>query len=163
MVTDTRSGYTQQAQANEVTACTICCAICDLPLGRAIVRMQTYCNCFAVEDCLEYGTLFSQLYQPMPQEEMQTGNKNTQKLLSEQLYALGVAAVDLNLYLDMHPGDERAAKHYAQLYEQIQSAKREYEQKYGALINFANSLCESRMCWVDRWPWQSGGADDVEL
>jgi spore coat protein JB len=76
--------------------------------------------------------------------------------LSEKLYELKFAAVDLNLYLDNHPDNKEAIDDYNTIVENLKKLTNLYEANYGPLTNFG--CAESKECWswVDNpWPWEN--------
>ena len=80
----------------------------------------------------------------------------TKQALMDQIRALEVTTVDLNLYLDTHPDDERAAMDYSCYSQELMSLKRQYEENFGPLQNFGNSIIGSTFTWVDDpWPWEN--------
>lgn len=72
----------------------------------------------------------------------------------EKLMALQFAIVELNLFLDTHPDDERALQDYNKLVEQFEAEKRQYTDKYGPLVNFGFGKSRFPWQWVKApWPW----------
>jgi len=68
---------------------------------------------------------------------------------------LEFCAVDLNLFLDTHPGDHAALKKYNQVAEELMTLHKTYEQKYGPLCNFGMGTSEYPWRWVQGpWPWE---------
>ena len=73
-----------------------------------------------------------------------------------ELQALEFTAIELNLYLDTHPEDERALADYNRIVQELAIAKREYEQIHGPLIHYGWS--QSRYPWqwaTEPWPWEA--------
>ncbi|MFZ5967900.1 MAG: spore coat protein CotJB [Bacillota bacterium] len=65
------------------------------------------------------------------------------------------ACIDLNLYLDTHPTDQRALMDYNMYSNQLLMLKRQYENMYGPLMNFGFSPSQYPWRWIDEpWPWQ---------
>lgn len=66
-------------------------------------------------------------------------------------------AVELNLFLDTHPGDERALEDFRCISQELLEAKSEYEAQYEPLLNFGLGYPSDPNCftWVnDPWPWE---------
>ena len=92
-----------------------------------------------------------------------------EKLL-ENLMALDFAAVDLQLYLDTHPGDGQALEAYNDTIEKAGEAREEYERCFGPLCSF-RSAAGNAWKWIDEpWPWErrfnfeiAGGREHVDL
>lgn len=76
-----------------------------------------------------------------------------------QLMVAQFAAVDLNLYLDTHPRDERALEEYIKANAEVMRLRQEYEERYGPLVNFGHAICPGRpgagWKWLNEpWPWE---------
>ncbi len=68
---------------------------------------------------------------------------------------LGFALVEMNLYLDTHPGDANALAAYNDLATRYATARSNYEAQFGPLIDFGTSGPTSSWTWADEpWPWQ---------
>ncbi|WP_428844934.1 spore coat protein CotJB [Calderihabitans maritimus] len=68
---------------------------------------------------------------------------------------LEFVAVDLSLYLDTHPEDNRALEHYNRVTEQLNLRKREYEQIFGPLAVYGFSPSQYPWRWIEEpWPWE---------
>lgn len=63
--------------------------------------------------------------------------------------------VELNLFLDTHPGDAAALAAYRMYSDQLASLKHEYEASFGPLCNFGFGMAANGWQWVcDPWPWE---------
>lgn len=72
-----------------------------------------------------------------------------------QLQALDFVLVELNLYLDTHPGDANAIEQYNQFTQQRWQVANDFEARYGPLMNFGHSYSGFPWQWNDTpWPWQ---------
>ena len=60
---------------------------------------------------------------------------NKEQLL-RKIQAIGLMAVDLQLFLDTHPKNQEALDDYKQVTKQYQKLRAEYEYQYGPLTNF---------------------------
>ena len=68
--------------------------------------------------------------------------------------------LDLNLYLDNFPDNEKATKDFKQYSTNLKKLMWEYEKNYGPLINFGFAYFQNPEEWVNSpWPWEnrSGG------
>jgi len=75
--------------------------------------------------------------------------------LLQAIQALEFAALDLNLYLDTHPWDQRALADYNCLVGRAEEARGRYEMKYGPLVVFGFSPSGYPWRWIEEpWPWQ---------
>jgi spore coat protein JB len=76
----------------------------------------------------------------------------------QQIQAVEFTAMDLNLYLDTHPADQRAMADFAAAICQLKSLHTAYISRYGTpgvvtdMVDLANKGCWN---WVaEPWPWQ---------
>jgi spore coat protein JB len=75
--------------------------------------------------------------------------------LLEQIQAIEFTAIDLNLYLDTHPDDQRAMTDFANAVCQMQSLHAAYVSKYHAPVIVADLTDKACWSWVtEPWPWQ---------
>ena len=75
--------------------------------------------------------------------------------LLEQIQAADFVLVELNLYLDTHPGDLDAIKQYNHFSQQSQALKAQFEQQFGPLQHFGQSMSRAPFEWPEApWPWQ---------
>ncbi|MDD3225391.1 MAG: spore coat protein CotJB [Clostridium sp.] len=81
---------------------------------------------------------------------------NRNQLLNK-IRQLKFAAVDLNLYLDTHPDNEKALEDYNTISELLTKSISFYETNYGPLINFGSSQSKFPWQWTNEpWPWEIG-------
>lgn len=73
--------------------------------------------------------------------------------LFEKIRALGFVKVELELYLDTHPGCRVALDYYKQTVTALDELTADYEDRFGPLT--AKGVTDSeRWSWVDSpWPW----------
>ncbi|MBP2032237.1 spore coat protein JB [Clostridium algifaecis] len=82
--------------------------------------------------------------------------KNKKKLLDD-IRKLKFATVDLNLYLDNFPDNQKALCAYNDYTNQLILLKKEYEKRYGILTNFGTSASDYPWSFINEpWPWESG-------
>ncbi len=80
---------------------------------------------------------------------------NSKEMLLRKIQAIHIMAVDLQLFLDTHPDNTHALADYKSVTKEYQSLKREYEQCYGPLANFAYMTTFDAKSWNnDLWPWE---------
>jgi len=78
-----------------------------------------------------------------------------QAQLLTQIMALEFTAVDLNLYLDTHPDDQRALMDYNSAAQELAMLKDQYQRRYGPLTNYGYAPSQYPWAWVnDPWPWE---------
>ncbi len=77
---------------------------------------------------------------------------NERAKLMCDLSAASFAAIDMNLYLDTHPDDERALECFQDFVAEYNRLKKEFEKNYGPLTSFSNT--EEDWQWIcNPWPW----------
>lgn len=80
--------------------------------------------------------------------------KESRRELLLRVQELCFACLDMNLYLDTHPEDQKAVSTFNSLSKQFMQAKCAYESKYGPLTNFGYSTSNCPWQWVCQpWPW----------
>ena len=80
------------------------------------------------------------------------------KSLMLQIMQCEFVLIDINLFLDTHPHDERAIADYNCYAEQLHDLKKMYTEHYGPINNFGNSIniSDTEWLWGSRpFPWQS--------
>lgn len=76
------------------------------------------------------------------------------EILLKKISTYQFAALDLQLFLDTHPGDSETIIKLKQYKEMLKPLVDEYEQKYGALQKRA--VEGNRWSWIKApWPWES--------
>ncbi|ADD02849.1 conserved hypothetical protein [Thermoanaerobacter mathranii subsp. mathranii str. A3] len=75
--------------------------------------------------------------------------------LLKKIMEIEFTCIDLNLYLDTHPEDQKALQDYNYYSNQLAMLKQQYEQFYGPLMVFGHSQSQYPWKWVDDpWPWE---------
>ena len=76
--------------------------------------------------------------------------------LLKQITTLDFMALDLNLYLDTHPGEIEALQMHNTVVDGAKKARKQYETHFGPLTScYAENLND--WTWADcPWPWQEG-------
>lgn len=75
--------------------------------------------------------------------------------LLKELQETDFVLVELNLYLDTHPGDEKALIQYNQFSQKRQQLAGQFEYRYGPLRHFGQSYSRYPWQWNEApWPWQ---------
>lgn len=78
-------------------------------------------------------------------------NGNVLRRLQEVQFAL----VELQLYLDMNPDDQRAAWQYKELSAKLAELRQAYEKERGPLLQYGHSASSDRWVWhTTPWPWE---------
>ena len=68
----------------------------------------------------------------------------------------GFALIDINLFLDTHPNDEKAMDYFNKYQQMHKEARREYEENFGPLTANAVDTCNGWTWTQDPWPWEGG-------
>lgn len=72
-----------------------------------------------------------------------------------KLQEIQFALVELQLYLDMNPDDQRAVKQYKELTVQLVQQKQAYEKERGPVMQYGHSSTSDRWTWHKTpWPWE---------
>lgn len=122
-------------------------------------KMNTYNqeNLYEPYEGFIRGTMFPSLDDPYKSErpfEIQPLNEQAQMLTT--IDALTFATVDLNLYLDINPNDQKAIDLFNQYRVQQEQVLKSYESKFGPLTLGSDSLATYPWVWDDRpWPWEN--------
>lgn len=113
-----------------------CNEICDCGGGR---RPDCACTC---------------KYEFNLKEMNNNANEATMDELLEQIKCYRFAIIELGLYLDTHPNDERAIclhNEYARMYKMLTD---QYQRKYGPLSIMYP--CKKWRWLEEPWPWEGG-------
>lgn len=71
-----------------------------------------------------------------------------------KLMQLDFLAVDLQLFLDTHPSDEKALKKYNETVISANKLRKDYESNHGPLYSFRSEQSIKHK-WIESpWPWQ---------
>lgn len=80
--------------------------------------------------------------------------KKEQLKMLVEIQALDFTALDLNLFLDTHPDDQRAFRNFSETVRKSENMKRNYIEKYGPLIA-TDTATQNSWNWIDSpWPWE---------
>lgn len=75
-------------------------------------------------------------------------------LLLNKIRTRSFALVETSLYLDGHPGCQRAIEYYKSTREELDRLTAEYEEKFGALTQ-KGAIKNGVWTWTDSpWPWE---------
>lgn len=77
------------------------------------------------------------------------------KRLLKRIMELEFVMVELNLYLDTHPRDQKALHDYNETLRELRKLKAEYTRQYGPLMPDDIITDPRYYTWVkEPWPWQ---------
>ena len=105
----------------------------------------------------EKGNLFTNLYSQYKNYQPAILNpKNEKEKLLMELQAIGFAAHDLNLYLDIYPNDQSMIMLLRDYMSKKDTLTKEYEKKYGPLtVNSSVIFDKGSFEWEKSpWPWE---------
>lgn len=66
------------------------------------------------------------------------------------------AVLDIGLYLDTHPCDEKAMDYYNKYQQMHKDAVRDYEKNYGPITMSGVNTCDGWTWTEGPWPWEGG-------
>ena len=79
----------------------------------------------------------------------------TREDLLMRLTEIDFTALDLQLYLNTHPNDANAIRHYNAAAAESKKLKEEFENAYGPLTSFRSKSNDERFSWIDNpWSWE---------
>jgi hypothetical protein len=106
-----------------------------------------------IDEVLTKGTIFKDLYHPykiIPDRPTPiTDDGEAMQII--QNYA--IAAIDLNLYLDVHPDDKAGIELFNEIMIRLKQATKNYEEEFGALSLGSGSINQFPWQWLSNWPW----------
>ena len=102
------------------------------------------------------GNLFKNLYDPYKNFRPNSLNPNNeQEALMYQIMQYKFALVDLKLYLDTHPNDEKISSLYKKYLEIEKQMCTNYENMYGPLTTDSMIVANGSWNWINKpWPWE---------
>lgn len=72
-----------------------------------------------------------------------------------ELQAVDFVLVELTLYLDTHPDDQKVIAQFNQFQQRKQALMKKFEGTFGPLQEFGNSPTDANWSWAAApWPWQ---------
>ncbi|MBE3519701.1 MAG: spore coat protein CotJB [Firmicutes bacterium] len=78
-----------------------------------------------------------------------------QRAMLMDIMQMEFTAVDLQLFLDTHPDDQRALSDFRATSQALVQAKMSYESRYGPLLSYGFGMSPNAWRWVDEpWPWE---------
>lgn len=78
-----------------------------------------------------------------------------QLLLLKEIMAVDFTLIELNLFLDTHPDDQRALMDFNAFCQQSKALHTQYEQCYGPLKPCGEASACYPWKWIELpWPWQ---------
>ena len=103
------------------------------------------------------GNMFKNLYQPYKNERpYEIKPVNEQAKMLTDLDALEFAMIDLNLYLDVNPDDQRAIELYNKYRLENEELLKLYQDRFGPILLNSDALNNMPWMWDNRpWPWEN--------
>lgn len=84
----------------------------------------------------------------------QNCNDNKRREMINEIKALDFAIIELGLYLDTHPDDQRALCMHREYAKHVKDLKDKYQKIYGPLTIFYPC---NKWRWLEEpWPWERG-------
>ncbi len=102
------------------------------------------------------GNMFDNLYDKYKNYKPRDINPNSEKeALLEQWQQYNFALVDLGLYLDVYPNDDKALKLYKKYLDISNKTLKKYESMYGPLCTDSEYIIDKKWNWDNSpWPWE---------
>lgn len=73
----------------------------------------------------------------------------------KQLMAYDFVQLELNLYLDTHPHDQKALREFHRINKRAIELREKYEAEFGP-ITTSSVNCETEWTWINSpWPWEN--------
>ncbi len=80
--------------------------------------------------------------------------KDVRDKMLKEVMALDFMAIELNLYLNTHPYDQRAMMIFVSTVQQAKMARENYERMYGPITASASNSFP--WPWIENpWPWEA--------
>ena len=119
-------------------------------------RNATMPSLFTPAQGLDYGNMFSNLYQPYKNyKPANVSANNERESLIRELARMDFAAHELNLYLDLHPENTTMITLFNDYREKYNQLVKQYDEKFGPLLISSNTLNQTPFLWErDIWPWE---------
>ena len=118
-------------------------------------------NLFNPENGYNLGNMFTDLYDPYKNykpAKLKASNKKEELYL--QLSRVSFAMHEMNLYLDLHPNDQKIQKLFNDYRKMFIDLEKKYESEYGPLTTCSGALEKSPFEWVTNpFPWE----DDINV
>ncbi|MEE0778122.1 spore coat protein CotJB [Massilimicrobiota sp. An142] len=128
---------------------------CFSPFYMSNQTRQSQPVLFDPQEAISLGNLFKDLYmsyQGFSNYCLQPENARQQALLEVQMYYF--VAHEINLYLDMHPHDEKMIQLYEQYIQKAKQSQDVFEKRYGPL-EVQNTQNKIPFEWIQGpWPWE---------
>ena len=103
------------------------------------------------------GNMFKKLYSQYKNHvyKLKVSSKRDELLYQIQMYMF--AMKDINLYLDLHPEDDKMLQLFYDYKYKYNELKKKYESLYSPLC-IENVTSTSKWTWINNpWPWDKGG------
>lgn len=119
------------------------------------VNVTNQMNLFQPQEAFMLGNLFKDLYMSyngFSNYCLQPMNQRQKALLEVQIN--GFIAHEINLYLDMHPNDQKMIQMYHEYTQRAVKATEAFERQFGPLT-VSSSSTECPFQWIQGpWPWE---------
>lgn len=104
------------------------------------------------------GNLFANLYsQYKSYKPSNLSQSNAREKLFNEMSENAFAAHELNLYLDLNPGDNSMITLFNDYRDKADKLKQQYEEMYGPISINSSVLNNTPFLWsVLKWPWEGG-------
>lgn len=114
---------------------------------------------YSSKEGLNKGNMFRNEYDPYKNYIYKVVVKGERDSLLLKIQELSFKVVDLNLYLDIYPGDTMMFDEFKKTLNELKKEKELYEKTYGPLC-LEGTLYSNNYNWVKNpWPWMNEGGN----
>lgn len=86
---------------------------------------------------------------------MNNVNKRERECALKKLMAYDFMQLELNLYLDTHPCDQRALNEFHKVNKKAIELRKLFEERYGELTT-SSAMSNEKWSWIESpWPWEN--------
>ena len=116
-------------------------------------------NLFSANEGLNKGNMFKNEYDPYKNYIYKVVVKGERDELLLKIQELTFKTIDLNLYLDMYPNDDKMYNEFKSSIEELKKYKEIYEKNYGPLCMTETKYYDSYKWEKNPWPWMNEGGN----
>lgn len=112
---------------------------------------------YSANEGLNKGNMFKNEYDPYKNYIYKVVVKGERDELLLKIQELTFKTIDLNLYLDMYPNDDKCYQEFKSTVKDLKKYKELYEKNYGPLCMTDTLFYDSYKWEKNPWPWMNEG------
>lgn len=124
------------------------------------IRKETSNDLYSLTEGLNKGNSFVKEYVPYKNYIYKVIVRGERDELLLKIQELTFRLVDLNLFLDVNPNDEKIYMEFKETAENLKKYKEMYEKNYGPLSVCETSFYNSYKWLKNPWPWMNEGGNN---